>query len=162
LNIYWILALFVGLSIILILGWYALKLTKQVKAFEAHQAERLADLEAKGEAALDDAARGIAVIANAYLQEDLTATEACLRIEVIAQQLQLESLLSSMHPAIWAVADKTRHLPILDSYKSLSKKEQHRVDIERIKTESEFLEALNASMTALKKFERPKFSDAAS
>jgi hypothetical protein len=161
LNIYWISALVVGVIIILILAFYALKLTKQVKVVEADRERRLAELETRGEAVLDDVARGIAVIANAYLQEDLTATEACLRIEIISQQLQLETYVSALHPVIWEIAEKTRHLPILQAYKDLSRKEQHRVDLERIRIETEYEAALNASMEGLKNFVRPKFDNAA-
>ncbi|MEQ3697043.1 MAG: DUF2489 domain-containing protein [Pseudomonadales bacterium] len=148
-------------SIIVVLAIYALKLTKQVKQVQAEQALKLQDIEERAEAAMDEVALGITVLARACLQGELSATEACLRICHSMDQLQLSSLYRGIHPAIYEVSDRAQSFPILADYKALTPKEQFKLDRQRDELEQEFEEAVKRSMDALSTFERPKFADAA-
>ncbi|RMA81070.1 DUF2489 domain-containing protein [Umboniibacter marinipuniceus] len=150
-----------AISIIVVLAIYALKLTKQVKQVQADQALKLKDIEVRAEAAMDEVALGITVLARAHLQGELSSTEACLRICHSMDQLQLSSLYRGIYPAIFEVSDRAQDFPIMAAYKALSPKEQFKLDRQRDELEQEFEESVKRSMTGLSTFERPKFDDAA-
>lgn len=160
-NSYLIAAVIVAVIIIVVLAGYALKLTKQVKVAEAERERRLAEIDERAEEVMDEVALGIGVIARAYLQDDMSPTEASLRIVTIADQLQISGFVEAMHPSVYELARRTQHLPILEAYAKLGRQEQHKVDLERWKHEAELKEALDPSMKSLQDFKRPKFDNAA-
>ena len=151
----------IATSIIVVLAIYAFKLTREVKRVESIQAARLQEIDDRAELAMDEVALGVTVLARAYLQNELSATEACLRVVHLLEQLQLGSLYRGIYPAIFEVAEKAQSFPILDDYKALSPKAQFELDRRRESLEDEFSDAVMLSMEGLKTFRRPRFDNAA-
>ena len=71
-----------------------------------------------------DAQLSIRVIAQAFLQNDLTATEAAMRIGFLAQQLNDAFKQDKSIKVFEALAKDASHLPILDAWKALPKNEK--------------------------------------
>ena len=151
----------IAVVIIAVLAGYAVKLSRQVKVVEVERQQRLNEIEEKAEEVMDEVAGGIRVLAQGFLNGDVTATEAALRIVGILDQLQLSDGAKLLHPSVFELADRTRHIPIYEEYQKLTPKERFKFDKERFKAEQELEEPLNFSMKVLAKYERPKFDDAA-
>lgn len=161
-NIMLITAIFIAaLIIIALLSVYAYKLTRKVKLVQVEQQKKLAEMELQAEHVMDEVAQGINVLAKSYLNDDLSATEACLRIAHILEQLQLAEVSKLMYPAVFELAEKTQHIPILAQWKALSPKEQYAFDKQRIELEAEYEKSITAAMKNLVDYRRPKFESAA-
>ena len=153
--------LILAVAIVVALGAYAYKLTQRVKAREQEVAEQLAEIDRKAEEVMDEVAHGITVIARACLQKELSSTEAALRVVGILEQLQLASMYKNVYPSVFDLAERTKHIPILEEWHKLSKQAQFNFDQERIRAEEELEASIQSAFKALTNFKRPKFDNAA-
>ena len=96
-----------------------------------------------------DAQLSIRVIAQAFLQNDLTATEAAMRIGFLAQQLNDAFKQDKSIKVFEALAKDASHLPILDAWKALPKDEKLRLEKERLSIENKYAEQVNMAAKAL-------------
>lgn len=96
-----------------------------------------------------DAQLSIRVIAQALLQNDLSSTEAAMRIGFLAQQLTDEFKQDRSIQVFQALAMDASHLPILDAWKALPKDEKNRLGKERLSIESKYADQINQAAKAL-------------
>lgn len=96
-----------------------------------------------------DVQLSIRVIAQALLQNDLSPTEAAMRIGFLAQQLNDEFKQDQSIKVFETLAMEASHLPILDAWKSLPKDEKLRLEKERLTIESKHAEQINIAAKAL-------------
>jgi hypothetical protein len=96
-----------------------------------------------------DAQLSIRVIAQALLQNDLSPTEAAMRIGFLAQQLTDGFRQDKSIKVFQALAMDASHLPILDAWKALPKDEKNRLEKERLSIESKYSEQVQQAAKAL-------------
>ncbi|NNC54191.1 MAG: DUF2489 domain-containing protein [Pseudomonadales bacterium] len=93
----------------------------------------------------------IHVIARCLLQKQVSSTEAAIRITALAQGLPAPEQRASSYAAFAELAGATAHIPILDDWKALDKKQKHRFDAERAEIEqsheTRVMEAAKALVT---------------
>lgn len=98
-----------------------------------------------------DAQHSIRVIAQALLQNDLTPTEAAMRIGFLAQQYSPTEDQAPSLQAFQSLAMETSHLPILDAWKALSSQDKQRLEKERLSIEESHSEAIELAANTLAK-----------
>lgn len=135
--------LYVGLALVLVLSvvaiYYLVLVHKKRKRDQHNEAEL--------KTALDERRKrnetSIQVIARAVLDDQVSLTEASIRINTISQSMNLNPSTMDALMVFRQVAEATAHIPILDKWRELSKKEQTAFDIERAKIEDNFREFAN-------------------
>ena len=98
-----------------------------------------------------DAQQSIRVIAQALLQNDLTPTEAAMRIGFLAQQYSPTEDQAPSLQVFQSLATDTSHLPILDAWKALSSQDKQRLEKERLSIEESHSEAIELAANTLAK-----------
>jgi hypothetical protein len=125
-----------------------------VLAFKLKQKAKLrsqpVEFQPKSQSQLD-AQHSVRVIAQALLQNDLTATEAAMRIGFLAQQYSPTKDQAISVQAFQSLAKDTSHLPILDAWKALSARDKQRIEKERLSIENSHSEAIELAANILAK-----------
>lgn len=126
---------------------YACFLAYKLKDKDKRRSQQI-EFKPKSESQLD-AQLSIRVIAQALLQNDLSPTEAAMRIGFLAQQLNDEFKQDQSIKVFETLAMEASHLPILDAWKALPKDEKLRLEKERLTIESKHAEQINIAAKAL-------------
>ena len=85
-----------------------------------------------------DAQNSINLIARALLQGQVSATEASLRIVHLLRVLVLDKDKMEVFNVFHKLSEETAHIPILDEWKKLSRKEQKEFDRLRLSIEEKY------------------------
>ncbi|GLS26676.1 DUF2489 domain-containing protein [Marinibactrum halimedae] len=80
----------------------------------------------------------IHILAQGVLDDQLTMTEAAIRIGVLLDSLGVDESVRERYRVFYQLAEKTAHIPILENWKKLSSKEQRRFTKEREVLEAQF------------------------
>ncbi len=80
--------------------------------------------------------KSIKILANAVLEDQVTLTEASIRISGLARTFPLNQQERDFHTCFFELADKTAHIPYLDKWKELDNKQQKIFTKERITLEA--------------------------
>ena len=131
----WIILSIVGAVIIVALAVVAGIL--QYKVHKLNQARKAQESALQAES--DAQRESIQVIAHAVGSDDITLTEASIRISVLLDSLGIEDEVREEFSAFYELKGATEHIPFLDAWKTLSKKEKFRYDRERT-TQEQFHE----------------------
>lgn len=135
----WIILSIVGAVIIVALAVVAGILQYKVhKLKQARKAQESA-LQAESDAQRERINKSIQVIAHSVGSDDITLTEASIRISVLLDSLGVDDEVREEFSAFYELKGATEHIPFLDAWKALSKKEQFRFDRERA-TQEQFHE----------------------
>ncbi|MAT52137.1 MAG: hypothetical protein CMK32_13245 [Porticoccaceae bacterium] len=86
--------------------------------------------------------KSLYLLADALLEEKMTATEGCLRLCAIAAHLHDSEQFRREYGVLFRVAEATAHFPILDDWKALSPEAQRRYTRERQEIEARYMEAV--------------------
>ncbi|MEK9713064.1 MAG: DUF2489 domain-containing protein [Thalassolituus sp.] len=145
-----------AILIVVPLSGYAWHLTRKVKDME-EQAERD---EAEAELNLrnyqQELISDIRFVARSVVQQQCDITEGVMR---------LHYLIGGLDPDVWSLPeleslkehhDATRNMPILDAYKALSKKEQFRLDTQRLQLEAENKASIERALIWLSDYHFPQ------
>ncbi|WP_231757462.1 DUF2489 domain-containing protein [Microbulbifer elongatus] len=136
--------------IILVLSAIATYYCLELRTARKRQAQQLAELEAAADAQRERVNNSIQIIAKTLLEEGVGLTEASLRIRVLLDSLQVDPTVKEEFVAFYKVADKTSHIPILEDWKKLSRKEQFAFEKEMLRIEGEYRDfALDAAKRIL-------------
>ena len=84
----------------------------------------------------------IAVLIRCLLQEQVSLTEASIRISGLANMLDLNDEERKEYQAFDDLASATSHIPILADWRRLSTKQRYKFTLEREKIESQFEERI--------------------
>lgn len=150
----WLLLSF-GIVIILGLAAYAWRLSQQVKQQQQRQQQEMAAAADQLREKQRELQQDISFVARAVLAEQCEITEGVMRIH---------HLLSGLDPDVWHGSelttlrrhyDKTQHMPILDAYKKLDKKQQFQIDKQRWGLESEHKAAIELELQWLVAYQYP-------
>ena len=80
----------------------------------------------------------IRVICSAIVEEQVSLTEGAIRISMLISQLELNEQEKGDFQVFFQLTEATSHIPILEDWKSLSKKEKLSYDKERETLEQSF------------------------
>lgn len=82
--------------------------------------------------------KSIQILAQAVQGDELTLTEASIRIAGLLDILEVSDSVQQEFSAFYQLRDLTAHIPILERWKELERKEQMRFDLERMKHEASY------------------------
>ena len=82
--------------------------------------------------------KSIIILAKAILQDEVTLTEASIRINSISQSLNLNDEAKEKLSVFSQLATATSHIPILAEWKRLPRKEKLKYDKQRLSTEEKY------------------------
>lgn len=148
------LVLMVVLSVVILLGLggYALYLVLQVSKQQRDQAAKLAELEVFVQDQKDKRIQSIRILAQGVLDDQLTHTEAAVRITALLDVLGQGSVAREQHAALYKLTDETLHIPRLADWQALSKADQKRLEKDRLTSEAKYKDFVLASAASLVKF----------
>jgi len=133
-----IILLILALIIIAVLAGIAGVLLYKVHQKNTHQRAQLAEKEAVIKSQRDKVNNSIQILAQAVGRDELTLTEASIRISFLLDSLGVGDDVREEFSAFYQLMEQTRHIPILENWKSLSHKEQKNFDLQRLKSEESF------------------------
>ncbi|TVZ38881.1 GRB2-binding adapter (GAPT) [Alteromonadaceae bacterium 2753L.S.0a.02] len=84
----------------------------------------------------------ILIIARAMLSEQVTYTEASIRISVLLEASGIHEQEIIQYAVFNQLAQATAHIPILDAWKALSKMEKKKFEKERLRLEGKYRDFL--------------------
>jgi len=148
----------IGALIILALAVIAGRLVYKVVQLNKKRARQLAEIEAASRAAQAQQRshnnKSIQILAQALHQDELSLTEASMRIAFLLDQLEVNDGVKEEFSAFYQLRERTNHIPILQEWKALSAKEQRVFDKERLAHESAYFEFV---MDAAKRIQGREF-----
>lgn len=131
-----------GALIILVLSTIAARLVYKVYRQQKEREAKLQALEDANQKAQREQRewlnKSIQILAQALHNDELTLTEACIRITGCLDSLNVQVAVKEEFSALYQLREKTAHIPYLEAWKQLSKAEQNQFDIERLRHESTF------------------------
>mgnify|MGYP002712336985 CR=1 FL=1 len=133
---------FIGAAIILVLGIVAGYLVYKVYLKNQVNAKRLKVLDEANEKAQREQRewlnKSIQILAHAVHNDELTLTEASIRISGLLDSLDVNADVKTEFSAFYQLRDKTSHIPYLEAWQQLSSAEQNKFDLERLRHEASF------------------------
>lgn len=131
-----------GALIILVLSAIAARLVYKVYRQQKAREAKLKALEEANQKAQREQRewlnKSIQILAQALHNDELTLTEACIRITGCLDSLDVQVAVKEEFSAFYQLREKTAHIPYLDAWKQLSRAEQNQFDVERLRHESAF------------------------
>lgn len=141
--------LFLAISIIIALAviavYYSLAWQKRKKELRIHyEREEKIIQDKRGEAK-----KSIRLIASAYLQGQVSATETAMRISRLSRAVNLDEKEQEIIKIFDKLSNETSHIPILNEWKKLSRKQQWEFDQSRFKIEQKYEDFIRSSAEKL-------------
>ncbi|UTF60723.1 DUF2489 domain-containing protein [Gilvimarinus sp. DA14] len=130
----------VALAIVLILSVVALYYLLKLRELRRRQQSQLEQLEEQGRAQRERVNNSIQVIAAAVVTDEISLTEASIRVSVLLDSLGVEDSVREEFSAFYQLRDATAHIPILDAWKKLPTKQKLALDKEREQHEGKYSE----------------------
>ena len=130
----------VAIVIITILTVIAAWLQYRVHKLKRSQKERLATQARDASVQRERVNRSIQIIAKAVGHEDITLTEASIRISVLMDSLGVEEPVREEFSAFYQLAEANSHIPILDEWRKLTPRQQFALDQQRLREETHYHE----------------------
>jgi hypothetical protein len=132
----------IAIIIVLVLVIVAGRLLYKVYRLNKLQSQQLAELKQTEINALREQRerinKSIQILAQALRQDELTLTEASIRISHLLDQLDVNEVIKAEFSAFYQLRERTEHIPILTQWQNLSAKEQREFDKERMQQEATF------------------------
>jgi hypothetical protein len=154
----WIYAVVSAVIIIAALAFYAFKLLSQLK----QQTARIERVEQERKIALakhdTKILKSVVIIAHAMKEEQCDIGEGCWRLSVLLDSLKLSEGLSEEFPAVFELYNEIKHMPILEERKKLAKKERMKLDLQRMKAETNLSAKIIIDVTALHQYAQERVS----
>lgn len=134
--------LIVAVLIVLILSFIAGRLVYRVYRLQKANAEKLRQQQLANDLAMKEQRertnKSIQIIALAVQQDELSLTEASMRIAGLLDHLDVDEAIKQEFSAIYQLRDATQHIPILAEWQKLERKAQNDFDIERLRHEATY------------------------
>lgn len=134
--------LVVAVLIIAILSGIAGRLIYRVYRLQKANTEKLREQQLANEQAMkvqrERTNKSIQIIALAVQQDELSLTEASMRIAGLLDHLDVDATIKQEFSAFYQLRDITQHIPILAEWQKLERKAQNDFDIERLRHEATY------------------------
>ncbi|MDF3012631.1 MAG: hypothetical protein K0Q78_835 [Cellvibrio sp.] len=131
-----------GSLIILVLAVIAGRLVYKVYVQQKERAVKLQALDAANQKARIEQRqwlnKSIQILAQAVYSDELTLTEASIRISGLLDALDVPAAIKAEFSAFYQLREKTSHIPYLEAWQKLSNAEQKKFDLERLQQEATF------------------------
>jgi hypothetical protein len=114
---------------------YYLRQVKTMQAIKTQQLKELDDLKNDHNNYLN---RSVQVLAQGLVAEQLSLTEGAIRISVLLDNLKIDDDERNDYSALFQLAEATSHIPILDAWNRLSKKEKNKFEKIRASLEAQY------------------------
>ncbi|MDN3639711.1 DUF2489 domain-containing protein [Simiduia curdlanivorans] len=141
--------LVVAVVIVLGLAAYAAYLLLQVKKQQREQGEKLAELDAFVLDQKEKRVASIRILAQGVLDDQLSHTEAAVRITALLDVLGQGAPARQEHAALYKLTDETLHIPRMADWQALSKADQKRLEKDRLNSEAKYKDFVLASAKTL-------------
>lgn len=131
---------FLGLAILIVASLSVVAMYYVVK-LKQHKARVQSVLDEQEKAMLmkqQENHKSIVFLANALLQDQLSLTEAGMRINWLSKSIDMSENQRDMALVFEKIAAATQHIPILDEWKKLTRKQQFQFDKQRLSIEKEY------------------------
>lgn len=132
----------VGAAIIVVLASIAGRLVYKVQAQKKAQEAKLQEQEQANQKAQREQRewinKSIQILAQAVQKDELTLTEASIRIAGLLDSLDVHTDIKTEFSAFYQLREKTSHIPYLEAWQQLSNAEQNKFDIDRLRHEATF------------------------
>lgn len=112
----------------------------QILLFKKGQLEKQSEEVLRSEVAQrkEKNTKSVVILARAVMAKQVTLTEACIRINALIQTLGLNAKVEEELSVFRQLAEATAHIPILERWKALSRKEKQKFESERESLEANF------------------------
>ena len=157
-SIYWIIAITVGLLIIAGLAWYAFILMRKLRTQTEQQKQQQLAIEKNHQTHDAKVLKSVEIIVKAMKEEQCDLSEGCWRLAVLLDSLKLSSELNTQFPAIYALHEKIKHMPILEERKKLEKRARMKLDLERMKAQSALTEDIKKDCELLAQYTQERLA----
>lgn len=129
------------LAVLVVLVLAVVAAVLQYKVYKQNQARQalMEQQQAKSDEQRERVNKSIQIIAHSVGSDDITLTEASIRISVLLDSLSVDEPVRDEFAAFYQLAESTSHIPILDAWKALSTKQKLKYDRERT-TQEQFHE----------------------
>lgn len=151
--------LLLATAVILVLAGYAGWLCWQLYQRRKLGEQRLAELASLVGEERQKRISSIRILAQGLLDDQLSATEAAIRITALLDKLGQGASARELHGSLYKLADETLHIPRLEAWQALSGKERRRYDRERLQSEAKYRDFIQASARILVAYEIPSAPD---
>ncbi len=137
--------IYAGIAVIAILiaiaAYYHVKLYNKNVKYSENEAELRKTLAENRQKNINS----VEIIARAVLDDQVTLTEASIRINALVQAIRLEDDKAKELSVFRQLAEATAHIPILEKWKALSRKEKRDFEKERESIEANFRDFVMAA-----------------
>ncbi|WP_341939292.1 DUF2489 domain-containing protein [Marinimicrobium sp. C2-29] len=134
-NLLIILAVIIVMALAVVAAVLQYKVYLQKQARQAVAQQQQADSDAQRERLN----KSIQILAQSVGSDDLSLTEASIRISVLLDSMSVEDSVREEFAAFYQLAEATSHIPILDAWKELPKKKKLEYNRDR-STQEQFYE----------------------
>ena len=134
LTVLLVIAVVVVLVLVSVAIYYQWRLYRQRGQIEKRQRE----LEQERAAQKQRVLKSIEIICRAMVSDQVTITEGCIRVSVLLRSLDLSEQQLSVYSVFFDLESATAHIPILDDWRKLSRKQQNVFDNERENIEEKY------------------------
>lgn len=134
----WLIMGLLGLSFLAFLSIVAFRLQRQVKKVEALKNQQEKEAQEQQQEKRHSMNKSIQILAKSVGTDQITKTEAAIRIGALLEFLGVEEPVKEEYSAFFQLAEATAHIPILEKWKALPTKEKLQYDNERSVLEEKY------------------------
>ena len=127
-----------GAIIVLALAMIAWRLQSRVYKMEHAKKQQAAALDTLKDEHQQYLNNSVQVLAQGLVDDQLSLTEGAIRISVLLGNLTMTEQEKEDYSAFFQLAEATAHIPILNAWKALPKKEKRRFENERLEIEEKY------------------------
>ncbi len=122
-----------GVVIVLLLAGTAIFYLRKVNKMQVTKEQQIKELDGLKSDHNNYLNTSVQVLAQGLVDDQLSLTEGAIRISVLLDNLKINEAARNDYSAIFQLAEATSHIPILDAWNRLSKKEKK--EFEKIRSE---------------------------
>ena len=151
-STFWLSMTVFAVIIVFVLAIYAFKLLRQLKLQTQQQENAEIERQKRLKEHDNKVLSSVIIIVRAMKEEQCDIAEGCWRLSVLLDSLKLSKQLDQEFPAIFKLYQSINHMPILEERKKLTKQERMKLDLERMKIESELADDVKANLVILHQY----------
>jgi hypothetical protein len=134
----WAVLSVVAIIVVVGLAYYAFQLQTKVNTIEKQKTAQKQAFDKQAQEKRDSMNKSIQILARGLDDDQLSKTEAAIRIGALLEFLGVDDHVKEQYSAFFQLAEATAHIPMLDKWKALPTKEKLRYDSEREALEEKY------------------------
>ena len=133
-NVLFFVAVAIVLTLSVVAVYYLVSLYRHNQKQEVQKQALLTEFEETKKRHINS----IVILSRAVLQDEVTLTEASIRISGLMSMIKVTPQTTERFIVFTQLAEATQHIPILEQWKGLSKKDQKAYEKERLSIEEKY------------------------